>query len=52
MCALDTKLADQNGTECSFELTISYKQLLGDVARLSGSEGARNRLTVAGKRTH
>ena len=31
MCALDAKLADQDGVERSFGLTISHKQLLGEV---------------------
>ncbi len=33
MCALDAKLADQNGAERSFELAISHKQLLCEAPR-------------------
>ena len=40
MCALDPKLAGQNGAKRSFELTISDKQLLCDVARTSEARSA------------
>ena len=52
MCALDAKLADQNGAKRSFELAISHKQLLCDVREPERQRSRGLRMAAAGKRAH